>query len=272
MSDKRPIGLFDSGVGGLSLLRELDNLMPYENYVYVGDTARMPYGTKTEEEIIQNAEEIIHFLEREKQCKLIVIACNTISGLLPEIETREKPRPPVVGMINYGAVAAALYVTYNFNIGVWATQRTIDSQVYQKFMNTFDPTVKLLTEPCTELVTLIEKGAVGSPTVRNLTEDYLSPMLREDIDTLVLGCTHLPFIRTIIQDVVTEAVTLIDPARRTAVLCMKLLHDNDSMLENHTEIGTKQFYVTGDPDSFKSTAKLLVGPMVDRVMNVRLGP
>jgi glutamate racemase len=261
MPDKRPIGVFDSGVGGLTLLRELDSLMPYENYIYVGDTARVPYGTKSEQEIISHSEEIIRFLE-SKDCKLIVIACNTASGLVPEIDRRGEHKVPVVGMINYGCASAALYVTYNFNIGVWATQRTIDSGMYQKYMNGFDPTVHLHMAPCTELVELIEKGAIGSPTARNFTEKHLRPMLREDIDTLILGCTHLPFIKPIIQDIVSPAVTLIDPARRTAVLCMKVLHDNNTLISNHSERGSKRFYVTGDPESFLETTRLLVGGMV----------
>jgi len=264
MPDNRPIGVFDSGVGGLTLLRELDSLMPYENFIYVGDTARMPYGTKSEEEIIRYSEEIIRFLE-SLDCKLIVIACNTVSGLLPEIDRRGGHRAPVVGIINYGCVAAALYVTYNFNIGVWATQRTIDSGVYQKYMDSFDPTVRLHMSHCTELVELIEHGAIGSPQARNFTEKYLRPMLREDIDTLILGCTHLPFIKPIIQDIVSPAVTLIDPARRTAVLCMKVLHDNNTLISNHSERGTKRFFVTGDPDAFRETSQLLIGPMPEKV-------
>lgn len=264
MSDSRPIGVFDSGVGGLSLLRELDSLMPYENFIYVGDTARLPYGTKSEKEIIRYSEEIIRFLE-SRNCKLIVIACNTVSGLLPEIDRRGNHKAPVVGIINNGCMAAALYVTYNFNIGVWATKRTIDSGVYQKYMDSFDPSVHLHMAPCTELVELVEKGAIGSPTVRNYTEEYLRPMLREDIDTLILGCTHLPFIKMIIQDIISPAVTLIDPARRTAVLCMKVLHDNGTLIGNHSEPGAKQFHVTGDPDAFLQTTQLLVGPMVEKV-------
>jgi glutamate racemase len=271
MPDTRPIGIFDSGVGGLTLLRELDSLMPYENFIYIGDTARVPYGTKSEEEIISYAEEIIHYLEHEKNCKMIVIACNSVSSLLPEIECRETPRPPVVGVINYGCIAAALYVTYSFRIGVWATLRTIDSGFYQKYISSFDPTVKLFTEPCTELVSLIEQGAVGSPVTRDLTEQHLRKMLNNDIDTLVLGCTHLPFIREIIEDIVTPTVRLIDPARRTAVLCMKVLHDNDTLISNHKEYGDKQFFVTGDPVSFSNTTQLLVGDMVRNVKKIKLG-
>jgi len=259
MSNTRPIGIFDSGVGGLTLLRELDNLMPYENFIYVGDTARMPYGTKSEKEILSYSEEIIHFLEK-LDCKMIVIACNTVSGLLPEINKRETHRIPVVGIINYGCVAAALYVTYNFRIGIWATQRTVDSGVYQKYIDRFDPSINVYTQPCTELVTLIEHGAIGSPKTRDLTETYLRPMLREDIDTLILGCTHLPHIKAIIQDIVSPSVTLIDPARRSAVTCLKVLHDNDALLNEHKIEGEKMFFVTGDPDAFVETTKLLMGP------------
>lgn len=266
----RPIGVFDSGVGGLTLLRELDSIMPYEDFIYLADTARMPYGTKTEEEIISYSEEMMRFME-EQDCKMIVIACNTISGLLPELEKGGRRKVPVVGIINYGCVAAAIYVTYNFRIGVWATQRTIDSGVYRKFIESFDPSVKILTEPCTELIPLIESGKVGSPEVRKLTEMHLERMMNEDMDTLVLGCTHLPYIRNIVQDIVTPAVTIIDPARRTAVLCMKVLRDNDILRENHSEPGTKKYYVTGDAGSFLSTTRLLMGSMVDDAKTVKVG-
>jgi glutamate racemase len=268
--DKRPIGVFDSGVGGLTLLRELDNLMPYESFIYVGDTGRMPYGTKSQEEIIKQSEEIIDFLE-SKNCKLIVIACNTVSGLLGDTYHLSPNKTPVIGMINYGCVGAALYVTYNFRIGIWATQLTLDSGLYQKFIESFDPTVEIITQPCTSLIPMIEKGAVGSPSTRVFAEDYLLPMLREDIDTLILGCTHLPHIKTVIQDIISPAITLIDPARRTAVLCMKKLHDMNLLVQNHRESGTKQFFVTGDPESFLQTTQLLVGPMIERVEKITLG-
>ncbi|MFA6448650.1 MAG: glutamate racemase [bacterium] len=266
--DKRPIGVFDSGVGGLTLLRELDNLMPYESFIYVGDTGRMPYGTKTRDEIISQSQEIIDFLEKQN-CKLIVIACNTVSGLLGDYHLTPN-KTPVIGMINYGCVSAALYVTYNFRIGIWATQLTLDSGVYQKFIDSFDPTVEIITQPCTSLIPMIENGAVGSPRTRAYAEDYLLPMLRDDIDTLILGCTHLPFIKTVIQDIVSPAITLIDPARRTAVLCMKKLHDTGMLVSNHSESGTKQFFVTGDPAAFRDTTQLLVGPMVDFVEKINL--
>jgi len=251
----------------LTLLRELDNLMPYENFIYLADTARMPYGTKSEEDIIHYSEELIRFLAG-MNCKMIVIACNTVSGLLPEIERGGRRKIPVIGIINYGCVAAALYVTYNFRIGIWATLRTIDSQVYRRFMDNFDPTVKVVTEPCTDLIPIIESGKIGSPTVRKLTEQCLAPMLAEEVDTLILGCTHLPFIKTIIQDIVSPAVTLIDPARRTAVLCMKELMDNKLNKSNHSEAGTKKFFVTGKAESFVAATRLLMGGMVESAESV----
>ncbi len=268
--DKRPIGVFDSGVGGLSLLRELDSVMPYESFIYVGDTAHVPYGTKSEAEILSYSDRIIDYLEN-RGCKLIVIACNTVSGLLGEHFSQTQRKTPAVGMINYGCVSAALYVTYSFRIGIWATQLTIDSGVYKKFIDSFDPSVEIVTQPCTNLIPRIEAGAIGSPNTRMFAEDYLIPMLREDIDTLILGCTHLPFIKNVIQDIVSPAITLIDPARRTAVLCMKKLHDRNMLLSNHRESGEKEFFVTGDPDAFLNTAQLLVGNMVDKVGHIDLG-
>lgn len=269
MNENSPIGIFDSGVGGLSLLRELNSLMPYEDYIYIGDTARMPYGTRTEEEIIQFSEEIIGALEKKK-CKLIVIACNSVSGLLPEITRRGKHDTPVIGIINYGCVTAALYVTYNFRIGVLATQRTVESKVYRRILDNFDPTVRLFPQVCTDLIPHIEAGRVGSPTVRKLAEGYLRPMLDEKIDTLILGCTHLPFIKMIIGDIIGPAVTIIDPARRTAVLCVKTLEDNGLLRKNHQEPGIKRYYVSGKPESFRDTARLVLGCEMPKVERIKL--
>ncbi|MEW6201820.1 MAG: glutamate racemase [bacterium] len=252
-----PIGIFDSGVGGLSLLREMDNLLPYEDFLYFGDTFRMPYGTKSEKAILEFSNEIIGFLAREKGCKMIVVACNTVSGLMPECHTMFGI--PVVGIINYGCVAAALYVTYNFRIGVLATKRTIQSGVYRKFIDDFDPTVKLYTVECTDLIPMIEKGMIGSPDTRRTAEKYLLPVQRKDIDTLILGCTHLPFIRRIIQDIIGPAITIVDPARRTAVLSMKILADNKLLKKNKRKKGTTEFYVSSSPEEFLKTASLIAG-------------
>lgn len=267
ITENSPIGIFDSGVGGLSLLRELNSIMPYEDYIYVGDTARMPYGVRTEDEIISFSEQIIEFLEK-KGCKLIVIACNSVSGLLPEITKRDKCNTPVIGVINYGCVTAALYVTYNFRIGVLATKRTVDSGVYRRILDSFDPTVKLFPQVCTDLIPLIEAGKIGSPVIRKMAEDYIQPMLDEKIDTLILGCTHLPFIKAIIGDIIGPAVTIIDPARRTAVLCAKTLEDHGHLKKNHSDAGEKRYFVTGKPADFKETARLLLKsdmPKVERI-------
>ncbi|MEW5946943.1 MAG: glutamate racemase [bacterium] len=251
----KPIGIFDSGVGGLSLLRELDNLLPFEDFLYFGDTLRVPYGTRAEKTIVGFSNEAVRFMVKEKGCKMIIIACNTVSGLLPE--RSEMHGVPVVGVINYGCVAAALYVTYNFRMGVLATRRTIQSGVYRKVMDGFDPTVKIFARECTDLIPMIEDGMIGSPETRRTAEKYLVPLLRKDIDTLILGCTHLPFIRRIIQDITGPAVTIVDPARRTAVLAMKVLQDYNLMKKDRKKPGARSFFVTGSPTGFERTAALL---------------
>lgn len=252
-----PIGIFDSGVGGISLLRELDGLLPFEDFVYYGDTSRMPYGTRTEKTVHKYADEIIEFLAKKKKCKMIVVACNTVSGFMPERSV--KRGVPVVGVINYGCVAAALFVTYNFRIGVLATKCTISSGVYRSVMDGFDPTIKVYAKECTDLIPMIEKGMIGSPDTRTAAEKYLIPLLRKDIDTLILGCTHLPFVRRIIQDITGPAITIVDPARRTAVLCMKVLNDKNRVRKNKKRPGKKEFYVSGDPEAFEKTLMLVSG-------------
>lgn len=259
-----PIGIFDSGVGGLTLLRELDTLLPYEDFIYFGDTARMPYGTKSERDVVKYAEQIIEWLT-EKNCKLIVMACNTVSGLYPEMGARGNQAIPLVGMINYGCVAAALYVTYNFRIGVLATKRTVDSKVYRRIIDHFDPSVNLYPQECTELIPLVEHGMIGSPKTRTLAEKYLMPLLGKNIDTLILGCTHLPFIRTIIQDIIGPSITIIDPARRTGVIAAKVISDHGLARKNRSRQGKRQFFVSGEPEAFEETARLLFNRNIPKV-------
>jgi glutamate racemase len=269
MKSNGPIGIFDSGVGGLTLLREMESLLPYEDFIYFGDTARMPYGVRTERDVVNFSEQIFDWLTAQ-DCKLIIMACNTISGLYPEMGRCGRNAIPLVGMINYGSVAAALYVTYSFRIGVLATKRTVQSRVYRKIIDHFDPTVHLYPQECTELIPLIEEGMIGSPTTRSLSEKYLVPLLKKNVDTLILGCTHLPFIRTIIQDITGPSVTIIDPARRTAVLATKVLEDHGLRRKNRSRPGKKHFFVTGDPVRFEETASLLLNKSIGKVKKVTL--
>jgi glutamate racemase len=151
---------------------------------------------------------------------------------------------------------------------VLATNRTVESGVYRTILDNFDPTVALYPQVCTDLIPRIEAGHIGSPEVRRLSEDYLRPLLEKNIDTLILGCTHLPFIKMIIQDIIGPSVTIIDPARRTAVLCMKTLQDNCLARENHKKPGKKEYFVTGKPADFKKSVQLTLGwkvPKVERI-------
>lgn len=256
-----PIGLLDSGVGGFTLLRELQRAFPDEDFVYVADTAHFPLGDKPEEDVRQSGLKLVDALVRQG-CKLIVIACNTLSGLLldedPEGKTQvQHLRVPIVGVINYGCLSAALYVSHTFNIGLMATQRTIGQGMYEKALQRFDPTLQLTSVSCSKLIPLLEEGQLGSPATFQVVEEIVAPLRDAQVDTIILGCTHLPLVRDIIQEVAGASVTLIDPAKRTVAVIRKLLVDKDLLRQEPGRTGTVSFFSSGDPADFSPRLMML---------------
>ncbi len=265
---ERPIGMFDSGVGGLSLLKEFYKILPNENVIYFADNARLPYGLKKEEEIKNYSYQIIDFL-KSQGCKMIVIACNTASTVCHN-STLSDYGIPIVGVINYGCISAALYVTYNFKIGILSTEVTLKSALYRKEIDNFDPSTEVYWSAVTELVPLVESANIASPKTRETTQKCLNDILNNEVDTVILGCTHLYFVKDIIQDICTPAVTIIDPGKRTAILCRKRLIDNNILNKNESKRGKYNFYCSGDAESFQRTASILLqdNVKVDGVVNL----
>jgi glutamate racemase len=212
-AEKRPIGMFDSGIGGLTVLKAIMERMPNENVIYFGDTARLPYGNKSTETVTRFSEEIVGFLAT-KNPKMIVVACNTASAYsLPRIESMV--RLPVVGVIEPGATAA-IRVTRNKKIGVIGTRATIQSGAYLEAIQSRDPGVKVFQKACPLLVPLVEEGWTDHEVTHRIAREYLTHIVECGVDTLILGCTHYPLIADVIADVVGHRVVLVDSADETA--------------------------------------------------------
>ena len=211
-----PIGVFDSGVGGLTVVREIMRNLPDERIVYFGDTARVPYGSKSKNTVIRYSRQIVHFLETQ-QVKAIVIACNTASALA--LDTIEKEIDlPIIGVVKPGA-QMAVETTQNKRVGVIATESTIQSGLYQQLITEADPAITVYGKPCPLFVPLVEEGWTKDPITEEVARRYLAEILDKDIDTLIMGCTHYPLLRSLLRKVVGEKVTLVNPAYETHRHC-----------------------------------------------------
>ncbi|MDD3337674.1 MAG: glutamate racemase [Lachnospiraceae bacterium] len=218
--NQAPIGVFDSGVGGLTVAREIMRNLPNEEIVYFGDTARVPYGSKSKETVLRYARQIERFL-RTQNVKAIVIACNTASAMALEELTAEIDIP-IIGVIEPGARVAA-GTTKNKRVGVIATAATIGSETYTRCLKQLDPEIEVLDKACPLLCPLVEEGWLKDPVTDEVIHRYLESLLQQDIDTLILGCTHYPLLRSNMQKAVGKEVTLVNPAYETAVELGRLL-------------------------------------------------
>jgi len=222
-----PIGVFDSGVGGLTVAREIMKNLPMERVVYFGDTARVPYGSKSKETILRYSRQIIRFLQTQ-QVKAIVVACNTASALaLDEIE--QELEIPIVGVVKPGAKVAAA-ATVNKKIGVIATESTIQSGLYIDYICAIDPQINVIGKACPLFVPLVEEGWREDPVTNEIAGRYLTDLKEEGIDSLILGCTHYPLLSTVIGRIMGAQVKLVNPAYETARELERLLKERD--LEN----------------------------------------
>ena len=216
--DNRCIGVFDSGLGGLTAVKEIMDILPNESLIYFGDTGRVPYGTRSRETIIKYSENDIRFLE-SFDVKLIVVACGTVSSVaLPVIKDRFKT--PIIGVVDATSAAAAA-ATKNNKIGIIGTPGTILSNAYNNCINEINPEIKTFKKACPLFVPLVENGHFDTPVARLVIEEYLSELKKENIDTLILGCTHYPLLEKAIQDFLGQKVTLINSGAETAKLVKK---------------------------------------------------
>lgn len=250
-----PIGVFDSGVGGLSVLREIHALMPNENIIYFGDQGHVPYGPRSMEQIQNFSEAITRFLLNHNS-KIIVVACNTASAAALTYLRAAFPDVRFVGM--EPAVKPAAEKTQTGRVGVLATPATFQGALYASVVERFANGVELFQHTCPGLVAQIEKGELDSPQTRAILEDALLPMLEKNIDTVVLGCTHYPFVIPLIQRIAGENVRVIDPAPAVAKQVKRLLEAGGMLNQNSGE-GIVRFITSGEADSVRAVLNLLLG-------------
>ncbi len=252
-----PIGVFDSGVGGLTVAREIMRQIPNEKIVYFGDTARVPYGSKSQETVTRFSKQIVRFLETH-QVKTIVVACNTASAYaLDELE--QEIDIPIIGVVKPGAKAAA-EVTRNGKIGVIATEATIGSRIYSKYIKELNKDVTIYGKACPLFVPLVEEGLWQDPVTDEIAKRYLAELIDLDIDTLILGCTHYPLIRSTLGRIIGEDVTLVNPAYETARELKELLAQRGLLNEEEPRLGENkyQFYVSDGAEKFKRFANSII--------------
>lgn len=252
MSDNRPIGFIDSGVGGLTVVKEALKQLPNENILYVGDTARCPYGPRPAEQVIQFTWEMTNYLV-DQGVKMLVIACNTATSVALD-EIKAALPIPVIGVILPGT-RAALKATKNKRVGVIATLGTVKSGAYESALKEKVPELTVNSLPCPKFVSVVESNEYHSSVAKKIVAETLAPLLTKNLDTLILGCTHYPLLRPIIQNVMGESVTLIDSGAETV--------GEVSMLLDYFEISNNpipgrtinKFYTTGSPKLFKEIAQ-----------------
>lgn len=252
-----PIGVFDSGVGGLTVAREIMRQIPNEKIVYFGDTARVPYGNKSRETVTRFSRQIVRFL-RTYQVKTIVAACNTASAYALEVLEKETDIP-VLGVVKPGARVAA-EITKNGRIGVIATEATIGSSVYSRYIKQLNENVTIYGKACPLFVPLVEEGLWEDPVTDEIAKRYLTELIDIDIDTLILGCTHYPLIRSTVGRIMGDKVSLVNPAYETARELKRMLEEKNLLNETHPELGTNQyrFFVSDGAEKFKIFANSII--------------
>ncbi len=258
---EHPIGVFDSGLGGLTVVRELMRELPFEDVVYFGDTARVPYGTKSKEAIVKFSKENVAILLRHK-VKMVVVACNTSSSFALPI-LRESFSLPIIGVIKPGA-KKAVEITRNKRIGIIATSATVNSREYAKEIHRLDPTIKVTAQACPLFVPLVEEGWTDRQVTLTIAEEYLKNMKQFKIDTLILGCTHYPLLKAALKKVVGKDVLLIDSAKEIARDVKQLLeYTKKNRLTNKKPKHT--FLVSDEPKHFHLLAQKFLGTAIKHV-------
>lgn len=259
----RPIGVFDSGIGGLTVLKELAALLPGEDFIYLGDTARLPYGSKSNEVIVRYSRENTEFL-LAKGIKLLVVACNTSSAVaLGEIERHTMV--PVIGVIEPGA-RAAVKASRSGKIGVIGTEATIASGAYTRAIQNLKPRAEIYTRACPLLVPLVEEGWTDNEIAERTVTHYLASLKASGIDTLLLGCTHYPLLRGMFERVLGPGVKIVDSAIATAAAVREKLAA--LKLARRGGAGAQSFFVTETPDRFVRVGRRFIGPRVESAVRI----
>lgn len=266
-SSELPIGIFDSGIGGLTVVKEVRALLPHEDLVYLGDTARVPYGTKSPTTVVRFACEDTQFLV-EQNVKAVVVACNTASAwALPTLE--RKFEMPIFGVIIPGA-QAAVAATRNHRVGVIGTNATIRSQAYTKAILSRDDEIEVFARACPLLVPLVEEAWSRNDITAAILREYLEPMIAKKVDTLVLGCTHYPLLKTAIRKITGKQITLIDSAHTCARYLRDGLERLNLLSRRRERQGTLQPFVTDETERFQEIAHRFLGEPTEPPWRVQL--
>lgn len=262
---EKPIGIFDSGVGGLTVLKEISKLLPNESIIYLGDTARVPYGIRSSETVVKYSIECANFLHK-KGIKILVVACNTSSSVSLDI-LKEKLPIPVIGVIIPG-VKAALKTTKKGKIGVIGTEATVRSQSYTKRIKEINPAIEVVSKPCPLFVPLVEEGILEGEIAELVIDRYLKEIKESGIDTLILGCTHYPLLKKSIQQYM-DGIKLVDSAEEVAIEVKEMLKELNLLNEEGGK-SFKTFYVTDDPERFKKIGEIFLNYGIEKIFKVSL--
>lgn len=266
MESTRSIGVFDSGVGGLTVVKSLLNKLPQESFIYFGDTAHVPYGNKSEEQLFSYAHKIISYLITKK-VKAIIVACGTHSSITLPVISGQYPLP-LLGVVKAGARSASR-LSLNGKIGVLATQATVNKLAYTEQIKKLNPHLEVLEMACSSFVPLVEAGKLEDSETRDAVVKYLRPLLERGVDTIILGCTHYPFLTPLIQEFAGEDINLVDPSCETIDEIADILSARGLLNQCH-QSPKREFYVSGHDESFYKVGRLLIGDTIKNVNKVEL--
>lgn len=261
----QPIGIFDSGLGGLTVVKEVRQHLPYESIIYFGDTARVPYGSKSKSTVTKFSAQIIRFLQ-SKGVKAIIIACNTVSSNSIEDLKAMFPHMPIEGVVVPG-VKMALEKTQTGRIGIIGTEATIRSNKYPSLIKACQPNTRVFSQACPLFVPLVEDNWAFHPVTKTIAKEYLTPLLKKDIDTLILGCTHYPILTHAIQEIVGERITLVNPAQEAAYKIEETLKVQNK-LATGKNTPKYQFYVSDHTSQFEQMAKEFLKTPMSNVQKI----
>lgn len=258
-----PIGIFDSGIGGLTVMQELIKALPHESFVYFGDTARLPYGNKSPEAIVRFSLENASFL-LEQQIKMLVVACNTASAYAME-KLLSVCSVPVVGVIAPGA-ERAVKESVSGKIVVLATKATVKSEAYQRAILKLNPAAEVISIPCPLFVPLVEEQFHHHPSARLIVQEYLSPIRKQEVDVILLGCTHYPLLRHLIQEEAGQKISIVDSALSCAQMVRRVLEENNLLSTQHRPY--YQYFVSDDPSHFRKSGQAFLGRFISNVAKI----
>ena len=251
--NKQPIGVFDSGVGGLTVVNKLRMLLPHENIIYVGDTKRNPYGSRTPAEIVSYTRDILHYMTAQG-VKLVAIGCNTVTAVAYDI-VRSEVAYPLIGMSR--GIATAREITTTKKIAVFATELTIANHSHKKIAAAVDPEIEIIEQACPALANLIERGILSGEEIMSPLRKYTAPILASGADTAIFGCTHFPFIQPLFEELCGDTIAFVDPAHEMALQTLDVLK-KDNLLNEDAENGYLKLCFTAEPERGGRLAEHLI--------------